>query len=267
MDKKQTIELNKKQAEFYTLKSKNIPTRIWSFIRESTLKNVRKELGIMDDCYDLHKKWFGDLKQKKVLDLGCAYGNYHSEYLAKHSKQYFGVDLSEKAINILREKIKNYPNATALSVDFLSDDFQEIEFDLIYAHGVLHHFQNVDLIIAKLKEKLKYNGQIISHDPLETSIPIWILRRLYRPFQSDAMWEWPFTRKTINKFNEKFNIIEKRGILAKSKWYFLVLTLPISKTKKLKIGKLLHNIDWKKSSSSNKYLYKCMQVSMHMRNN
>lgn len=267
MDKKQTIELNKKQAEFYTTKTKNIPTRIWSFIRESTLKNVRKELGIMEDCYNTHMEWFGDLKYKKVLDLGCAYGNYHSEHLAKHSKQYFGVDLSEKAIGLLRKKIKNYPNAKALSVDFLSDDFQEVDFDLIYAHGVLHHFENVDLIITKLKEKLKYNGQIISHDPLETSLPIWILRRLYRPFQSDAMWEWPFNRKTLNKFNENFNIVEKRGILAKSKWYFLILLLPITKPAKIRLGKFLHDIDWKKSSDSFNYLYKCMQVSIHMKNN
>ena len=67
----ETLETNVKQAEFYNTKKKNLPTRIWSRIREKTLKGIRRELNILQGSYDLHKSWFGELSDKKVLDLGC----------------------------------------------------------------------------------------------------------------------------------------------------------------------------------------------------
>ncbi|OUR95538.1 methyltransferase [Flavobacteriales bacterium 34_180_T64] len=259
-----TLEVNKKQAEFYNTKKKNLPTKIWSNIREKTLKGIRKELNILQGSYDLHKSWFGNLSDKKVLDLGCYSGNYHSLYLAKNSKSYIGLDLSDTAIHKLNEKLKDIPSAIGLAKDFLSDDFNETDFDIIYAYGVLHHFENVDLLISKLNEKLAPKGQIISYDPLETSTPIWFIRKLYRPFQSDAAWEWPFNRKTLRKLDANFNILEKRGVLGYAKWYFIINLLPISKQKKLKIGKKWHQKDWEKSNASMSHLFKCMQLTMHM---
>lgn len=260
----ETLEVNKKQAEFYNTKKKNLPTRIWSKIREKTLKDIRKELNILQESYDLHKSWFGDLSTKKVLDLGCYSGNYHSLYLAKNSNEYIGLDLSTKAIDKLNNKLKDIPHASALAVDFLSEDFKYTSFDLIYAYGVLHHFKDVDLLIAKLNEKLAKDGQIISYDPMQTSPPVWILRKLYRPFQSDAAWEWPFSRKTLNKFYASFKVRETRGILGYSKWYFLIRLLPLSKDKKLDIGKKLHQKDLEKSNTSKYHLYSCMQLTMLM---
>ena len=97
-------------------------------------------------------------------------------------------------------------------------------------------------------------------------VSIFLLRRLYRPFQSDALWEWPFNKKTITKFDNHFLILDKRGILGRAKWYFIISLLPIPLSKKKKIGEYLKNLDWEKSSVSNKQLYKCMQVSLHMKN-
>ena len=261
---KKTLEVNKKQAEFYNTKKKNLPTRIWATIRAKTLKGVRQELNIQQESYDLHESWFGDLSQKKVLDLGCFAGNYHSLKLAKESKEYIGLDLSDTAIATLNKRLENIPTAKAVTADFLSEEFDEKEFDMIYAYGVLHHFEDVDLLISKLKEKLAPNGQIISYDPLETSPPVWLIRRLYRPFQSDAAWEWPFNRNTMRKLDANFNIIEKRGVLGLSKWYFIVNLLPLPKARKVAWGKKMHKKDWDQSNKSMSHLFKCMQLTMHM---
>ena len=258
------IEINKKQKEFYNHKKKNLPTRIWSFVREKTLKKIRKDIGVLNQSYDLHKIWFGDVSNKKVLDLGCFAGNYWSLYLAEHSKQYIGLDLSDLAIEKLNKRIEKFPNAKAVAVDFLSDDFAEKDFDIIYAYGVLHHFQNPDVLIAKLNEKLAPNGTIISYDPLETSLPIKFIRVLYRPFQSDKDWEWPFSRKTYYKFHNTFNVIERHGVLGQAKWYFLINLLPISDEKKQAIGKKWHKKDWDLSATSDSHLFKCMQLTMIM---
>ncbi len=257
------IQINKKQKEFYNTKKKNFATRIWSKIRHGLLADIRKQIGISNQVYETHKIWLGDLSDKKVLDLGCFSGNNLSTYMAKHAKSYIGLDLSDHGISILKKKLINFPNATAIAADFLDDSsFSEKEFDIIYAYGVLHHFQNVDVLINRLNDKLANNGFVISYDPLETNFFVKIFRVLYRPFQSDREWEWPFTRKTFFKFNEKFNITEKHGALGKTKWFFMLNLLPISKESKLKLGKEWHQEDWNSSSISNKKLLNCMHLTM-----
>ena len=258
------IESNKKQVEFYNQKSvtKNLPTRIWYYFREQTLKKIRKDIGILNESYDIHKVWFGDLSGKKVLDLGCYEGNYWSLYLAEHSKEYIALDLSDVAIKKLAARIQLHPNAQAIVADFLSEEFVEKDFDMIYAYGVLHHFQNTDVLIDKLNEKLAPDGIIISYDPLETSLPIKIMRMLYRPFQSDAAWEWPFKRKTFYQFQKSFTIVERRGILGKSKWVALLNFMPLSEEKKKRIGQKWYMEDWEQSKKSDKVLFRCMHLTM-----
>lgn len=261
------IEINKKQIEFYNQKSgkKNLPTRIWYYFREKTLKKIRKDIGILNESYEIHKDWFGDLSNKKVLDLGCFAGNYWSMYLAENSKKYVALDLSDVAIGRLAERIKPFPNAKAIAADFLSEEFVEKDFDMIYAYGVLHHFQNPDVLIAKLNEKLANGGVIISYDPLETSLPIKIMRVLYRPFQSDKDWEWPFNKKTYYKFAKNFNIIERHGLLGQAKWYFVMNFIPfISDEKRQNLGKNWHKKDWDLSVTSDSHLFKCMHLTMLM---
>jgi len=259
------LETNKKQKEFYNNFKQNFFTKLWAKFRNGILNKTRKNIGVSNQTYDLHRVWFGDLKDKKVLDLGCFSGNALSLYLAEHSKYYLGIDLSDVAIAKLRDRLKPYPNAKAEAIDFLSDEFTERNFDLVYAYGVLHHFPSTDILINRLNEIMSDNGSIISYDPLETSWPVKLVRILYRPFQSDADWEWPFTKQTVQKYHNAFNVIERRGILGKSKWVFVVNFLPISEEKKKQIGQKWHQQDWSKSAVSDNALYKCMHLTMFMK--
>ncbi len=260
----ETLAKNEAQKEFYNSKKKNIPTQIWSFIRNKVLKDIRKELGVSEQSYALHKTWLGDLGQKKVLDLGCYAGNALSVYIAENSKQYVAIDLSDKGIARLKKKIQHIPTASAYAVDFFSDAFTETHFDVIYAYGVLHHFKNVDNLVARLNEKLAPGGIIIGYDPLKTSFPVRVVRTLYRPFQSDAAWEYPFGRSTLKKLEHTFTFLETRGVLGTSKWYFLYQFLPFSKTKKQAWGKKAHKKDWERSATSRKHLLTCMQLNLLM---
>lgn len=266
MNLEEIIEINKKQKEFYNSKKKNFATKIWSNIRHGLLANIRKEIGISQQIYSLHKEWVGDISNKKVLDLGCFSGNNLSIYLAENAREYIGLDLSDVGIKKLNEKISHLKNSKGIVADFLSDtDFPDNNFDLIYAYGVLHHFQNVDVIINRLKQKLSSNGVVISYDPLETNLPVKFFRTIYRPFQSDKDWEWPFTKKTFYKFKDNFDIQSKHGVLGKTKWFFLINIIPVSKEKKMKLGKKWHDEDWVKSSKSEKYMFNCMHLTMKMR--
>jgi SAM-dependent methyltransferase len=257
-------EINKRQKEFYQSFQKNFVTRFWYSLRNGVLTNFRKRVGIEKTLVDQHYEWIGDVEGKKVLDLGCYMGNSLSIFLARNSSQYYGIDLSEPAIKHLNARIKDIPTARACAVDFLSEDFQEKDFDLIYAYAVLHHFKDVDELIAKLNEKLAPRGRIICYDPTATSTPVWLLRKIYRPFQTDKDWEWPFTKKTISKFENAFDIIDMRGTLGKSKWFFFLNLIPFFKEKRLEIGKKWHLEDWEKSRNSKRHFLRCMQVSLFM---
>ncbi len=257
-----TMDVNKRQKEFYDSKRKNLPTQIWSYFRNGALNRIRKSIGIEKNIYDLHKSWFGDLSDKKVLDLGCYEGNSLSLYLAQESKSYVGIDLSGKGISVLSQRLEKIATARAIEMDFLSEEFREENFDLIYAYGVLHHFKDVDELISRLQAKLNPEGFIVSYDPLQTSFPIKMIRLIYRPFQSDRDWEWPFSRKTYYKFEKAFQIKDRRGVLGKSKWAVFMQFLPLTERKRNEYAINWHREDWKKSRYNNKHMFKCMHLSM-----
>lgn len=256
--------VNKRQKEFYNTKNKNLPTRVWSFFRNGVLNRIKKEIGIEKEIYELHKRWFGDLSDKKVLDLGCYEGNSLSIYLAQNAEEYLGIDLSEKGIANLERRLKDIPGAKAKAIDFLSYEFNDKDFDLIYAYGVLHHFKDVEELILKLNQKLKPEGVIISHDPLQTSIPLKIIRTIYRPFQSDRDWEWPFSKRTYYKFEQTFEIRERRGVLGKTKYSVFLNFSPLSQENRVKRAKQWHREDWERSLKDDKYMFSCMHLSMLM---
>ncbi len=258
-------KVNDRQKNFYETKRKNFVTKVWSYFRNGKLNELRKQLGVDQQIYSLHKGWCGDLSKKKVLDLGCFEGNALSLYLAQEAREYIGIDLSEKGIQKLSSRIKHLPNAKALTIDFLSEDFREKDFDIIYAYGVLHHFKNVEHLIVRLKEKLKKGGIVISHDPLKTSFPIKILRNVYRPFQTDRYWEWPFSKSTYYKFERSFEIIEKRGVFGKAKYAAFINILPLSEEKKENLVVSWHNEDWERSQKDVHYMFSCMHLSMLMK--
>ncbi|SKB60420.1 Methyltransferase domain-containing protein [Salegentibacter holothuriorum] len=258
-------EINKRQRDFYQNFDKNLPSKVWSYFRNKALNSLKKQIGVEKDIYNLHQSWFGDLSQKKVLDLGCYAGNVLSMDLAQHSKKYLGIDLSPKGIAIFNRRLENVDGASAEVMDFLSEEFKEKDFDLIYAYGVLHHFKDVDELISKLLEKLAPGGEIISYDPLQTSKPIKFLRNIYRPFQSDRDWEWPFSKKTYYKFEKAFDVKERRGVLGKAKWNALIGVLPLSDEKKLKRAKTWHREDWESSLISDEHMFSCMHLSMRMK--
>ena len=263
------LELNKRQKEFYNSTKnpkKNFATRIWSNFRNGALSDFRKKFDLKDRVYEEHKIWMGDLSGKKILDLGCLQGNALSIYMAQNAKEYIGIDLSDVAIAVLQKRIEeaNCANAKAIAVDFLSPEFDQKDFDIIYAYGVLHHFENFDLLVSKLKEKLKPTGIIVSYDPLETSLPIKMLRAIYRPFQDDKDWEWPFTRKVIGKIKSNFKIEEVRGVLGQSKYGVLMNLMPLNNDYKSRMISKMVEKDWNIKNIDD--IYSCMHTTLLLRN-
>lgn len=94
-----------------------------------------------------------------VLDLGCGGGYVARELFSKTNAQIYGIDNSEKAINLAVELSKGTnikfekANVTKLPVP---DDFA----DVVLCIGVIEHVRDYEKCLEEIKRVLKRNGCI-----------------------------------------------------------------------------------------------------------
>jgi tRNA (uracil-5-)-methyltransferase TRM9 len=104
---------------------------------------------------------FANLKEgEKVLDLGCGNGRWYQVFKEK-KVDYFGVDNSEKLIEIAKE---NFPDAKFFIGDALNLSFPDNFFDKVYSIALLHHIPSENFRVEVLKETkrvLKPGGILI----------------------------------------------------------------------------------------------------------
>jgi len=116
--RRQMLELNVRQKDFYESRfdaqqvarvaperAANAVTNGWSALR-AKLVDLRRATGVEDELYTLHQEWMSDIKDARVLDLGCFVGNHLSLWIAEHCADYTGIDLSEQATAILEAQLR-----------------------------------------------------------------------------------------------------------------------------------------------------------------
>ncbi len=96
---------------------------------------------------------------EKILDLGCGNGRF-SEIVGDKAN-YYGVDVSEKLVEIAKKK---YPNKNFLVSQPLTLFFKNNFFDKIFCLAVLHHLpskKNRKDFLKEIKRILKPGGLLI----------------------------------------------------------------------------------------------------------
>lgn len=259
--------VNRAQAEYYdsrTASRGNPVTRLWRRARQSQ-ERVRKAVGIQDTILDLHRDWLGDLSDRRVLDLGCHAGNALSLEIAARAGEYLGVDLSREGIERLEQRLheRGIDGARARAVDFLSDEFDEPPFDVVYAHSVVHHFEHLDAFLDRLHDVVVPGGLVVTLDPLQTSVPVRLVRAAYRPFQSDRAWEWPLDRRSFDLIRSRFRIESVQGVLGSAKWCLPLAA--VDESWAARVGRRLHRRDMARANRVGAPLWGCMQVTMRWR--
>lgn len=229
-------ELESAKPGHVTNKSSNIVTRIWARLRYRQ-KSAVKQAGVRGYVATQHTKWMNRKAGGNFLELGCFSGSYSTMELADIAGTYLGVDLSPAAVGVLNEKFTKLgiaDKARAEAIDLLTMPPKE-QFDLIYGYGVLHHFENPEPLFEKLAELCKPGGLLIFADPSAINPVYKLVRGMYRPFQADANWEWPFRQVTVNALEKHFEVIEGFG------WGSLSLMLSVPSAIPL-AGKLIRPI-------------------------
>lgn len=189
-----------------------------------------KNLSSFKFCYEWLARNCGD---KVVLDYGCGNG-VHSVFLAKAGVQkVVGIDLSEKSLEIAREKIKKEKlegKAEFINMDCEKMDFPDNYFDIIFDGGT---FSSIDLDKAypELARVLKSDGILLGietfgHNPLTN-----LKRRLNKMTGKRTGWaaDHIFNLQDFEKAKDYFVKRETKFFHLASLAVFPFLSLPGAK--------------------------------------
>lgn len=101
-----------------------------------------------------------EIKNARVLDMGCGSGRYSIALSLLGAKEVVGVDYQAKAF----QAAKDYCEKNGLNVKFhesnvLDLPFEDASFDFVFSNGVLHHTSSIEKGLRELSRVLKKPGK------------------------------------------------------------------------------------------------------------
>ncbi len=105
------------------------------------------------------------LDQKNVLCIGIGSGDEIASISSRKPQKIFGVDISEKLLEITKNK---YPFVTTIKADMHELPFSEESFDLIYSSLSFHYSRDWDSLLKEINRVLSPDGVLLfsTHNPL-----------------------------------------------------------------------------------------------------
>ncbi|MCR4940255.1 MAG: class I SAM-dependent methyltransferase [Treponemataceae bacterium] len=110
-----------------------------------------------------------DLTHKKVLDLGCGYGENCLLFAQKGASKVIGLDISSKMLEIAREE-NSHPRVEYLNMPMEDIPALKEEFDLVVSSLAFHYVENFDELVKNIHKLLKAGGSLVfsQENPLTT---------------------------------------------------------------------------------------------------
>ncbi|MGM7721628.1 class I SAM-dependent DNA methyltransferase [Metabacillus sp. Hm71] len=164
----------------------------------------------------------GDVKRKKVLDLGCGDAKFGVELLKKGCISYDGVEGSE---NMVKEAIKNL-SGTVGNVQFSFIEtwiFKEKQYDLVVSRLALHYLSDLNKVFQGVYNTLEDNGKFIfsvQHPVLLSSVKSasvsalksnWIVDNYFKSGERVEPWINKKVVKYHRTIEEYFQLLKQAG--------------------------------------------------------
>ncbi|MGL5507163.1 MAG: class I SAM-dependent methyltransferase, partial [Paraclostridium sp.] len=102
-------------------------------------------------------KLLPNLENKRILDLGCGYGNNCIEFVKKGAASVVGIDISSNMLDIAISK-NNHKNIKYIKMDMNEINTITEKFDIVYSSLAIHYVENYKLLIANIKKLLNQDG-------------------------------------------------------------------------------------------------------------
>ncbi|MBR3103210.1 MAG: class I SAM-dependent methyltransferase [Lachnospiraceae bacterium] len=111
-----------------------------------------------------------DLKGKKILDLGCGFGEHCKDYVQKGAEKVVGIDISEKMLAVAKKENSD-PKITYLQMAM--EDIAQIDekFDLVISSLALHYVENFAGVVQSVYDLLNAGGVFVfsQEHPINTA--------------------------------------------------------------------------------------------------
>lgn len=101
-----------------------------------------------------------DLQSKKVIDLGCGFGEHCMQYVRKGALKVVGIDISEKMLEVAKCENSD-PHITYVNLPM--ENISEIneKFDIAISSLAFHYVEDFDALVKDVYEMLHENGVFI----------------------------------------------------------------------------------------------------------
>ena len=137
--------------------------------REMTSRDPRIFNAYQQARYDWIIKLSGDVRGRKILDLGCGDGCL-VYLLVKNGGLVTGVDNDELGIKFANENLASRLKNSKSNYRFVCSSvydlpFPENSFDLVISSEVIEHLKEPNRLLAEAKRVLKSSGKIILTTP------------------------------------------------------------------------------------------------------
>ncbi|MFX0093038.1 MAG: class I SAM-dependent methyltransferase, partial [Candidatus Hodarchaeota archaeon] len=126
------------------------------FKKYDYLREVNEPLAFAKKLHE-----YGRFPGKRVLEVGCGNAYTLARY-AEHAAEVYGLDITEAAIKISRQRF----DYQGLKGDFRVGNAEELPydsdyFDCICSMGVLHHVPDPEKAVSEIRRCLKPGGRLI----------------------------------------------------------------------------------------------------------
>lgn len=128
--------------------------------------NAYKMLRETDDNYNdlleqpAMKRLLPDLTDKRVLDLGCGFGNNCMDFIMRGAKNVTGVDISQR---MLRAAKHNHSHGGITYIHLPLEDLHILdgEYDFIYSSLCFHYIEDFDKLISDIYHLTSNGGTLL----------------------------------------------------------------------------------------------------------
>jgi len=193
------------EISFFDQKARKILNQNRTF----KLTNTKTHIELFSEIPHLKPvvPFFGNIRNKKLLDLGCGDG-WASLYFARSGAYVFCCDISPKCI----ELAKKYAEANGLAdritplvmpAEELS--FEDNFFDFVFMNAALHHC-DVERVVLQIKRVLKKGGKAAIIEDFAYHPFLKIYRFLAR--SKHTKYEKPLSKKDIAIILSEFPKVE-----------------------------------------------------------
>jgi len=175
--------------------------KIWDEMAPHYQKRYGKALMFYER--EFHLKLFGNVKGKKMLDLGCG-GGQVSVFFAKQGAIVTGVDFSENQIDFAKKLAKK----KGVEISFIHADIENLSifgdsiYDFVNSSHTIHYIKNLQHLFEEVFRVLMPGGKFVfsvSH-PLNHIVDSkdgrLVITRSY--FSNEKYrWHWEFPEKEL----------------------------------------------------------------------